>query len=567
MRRKGFGRRPRCVVVAECALVMSVLCLSSPGAAERPGASAAQTLVLGEKIYREGVLPSGEPMVADLPGSAPPTGTTFTCAGCHRRSGLGAVEEGLRTPPINGERLFRPMYRYFPELLPDERTKLPARFQTPPVRDGYTDLTLAAAIRSGIDPNGRRLNAGMPRYRLSDPEMAILVSYLKNLSARPSPGVTGQTLTFATVIADGVPQQERDAMLQVLERTFTAHNNLGSGRSTHMGGMLSMQVMMLGYRDWRLARWLLSGPPDTWREQLEAHERTDPAFALVGGLVPGSWEPIHRFCEEREIPCILPLTDPPALAPNDQYTLYFSKGYYQEGESAAQYLQGATTGAPRDIIQVLGPGPGARALARGFEDTWRAGHRTPIETVVLGEGTPLGGEPLARLARRGKNCDLLLWTGPESYGALASLAAAGPGTVVMSASLLGGRLWELPPEARAFTLVTYPWREPGEKKLIPPMGGRPFVVNKEFRANDRRIASRTQTAVEILSGALVVLERDFYRDRLLDLIDLTADQEKTDYEKLSFSPGKRYASDGCYLMQLSQGPNPTLTPKSEWIQH
>lgn len=540
------------------------------GQKDIPGRTEEQTLSLGEKMYRNAILPSGKPMNAVIPGGIRAPGTTFSCVSCHTRSGLGSSEEKNRTPPVNGEKLFQPLYSYFPNLLPSERAAMvPERFRKPPVREAYTDATLGAAIREGKSPNGSSFNPSMPKYQLSDSDLQILTYYLKHLSSKPSPGVTEKTMAFATVITDDVSQEDRDAMLEVLERSVQSHNNLGSNKG-YMGAMLSMQVMRLSFRTWTLARWILKGPPETWQEQLQEYYRKEPVFAIVGGISNSSWEPIHQFCEREQIPCIFPITELPVLSSTDFYTLYFSKGYYQEGEAAARYLNSnAESGNPRDIVQVVGPGPEAKALARGFEETWSGMGKKQTETITMKDKTSPGGEILAGPALRGKNCDLLLWTGPESYEALSTLAAAPgkPATVIMSSSLLGGRLWDLPENASEFTLVTYPWREPGEKKVIPPMGGKPRIVNKEFRKNDRRIASRMNTTIEILANVVSMMERNFYRDHLLDSIDQREDQNTTDYEQLTFGTGKRYASEGCYIMQMSKDGNSTLIPKSEWIQH
>jgi hypothetical protein len=34
---------------------------------------------------------------------------------------------------------------------------------------------------------------------------------------------------------------------------------------------------------------------------------------------------------------------------------------------------------------------------------------------------------------------------------------------------------------------------------------------------------------------------------------------------MSFGTGQRYASKGCYVVQLSEGPKPELAKRSEWI--
>ena len=64
----------------------------------------------------------------------------------------------------------------------------------------------------------------------------------------------------------------------------------------------------------------------------------------------------------------LPVTDLPVISDTDWYTLYFSKGIYQEGESAARFL-GLNLDAAEDgrVLQVVEDSPRARALARAFQ--------------------------------------------------------------------------------------------------------------------------------------------------------------------------------------------------------
>ena len=565
----------RTALVGFCVLFLSGFARAGTGAKERKkavvGVSMEQTLIDGERMYRIGILPSGKPMMVAMPGGVSLPGTTFACASCHTRSGLGTEEGGLRTLPINGPNLFQPLYRSFPSLSPAERAEiLPLRFQPPPLRPAYADGTLSRAIRKGIDPNGRPFNPIMPKYPLSDRDMAILIHYLKQLSSQPSPGVTETSLALATVVTDDVDQQDRDAMLESLDGSVRWHNNLGSATGL-MGQTVPMGVMFLSFRPWTLAHWLLTGPPNTWRAQLEDFYRAEPVFALVGGLSNDTWKPIHQFCEDRQIPCILPITDLPEISRTDYYTVYFSKGYYREGEAVARYLSKTIDSTrPWNLVQVLGPGPEARALAAGFQDVWGGTGEKPLKTLSLGKGQPLTGESLSRLVPAGKDSALMLWTGPDSYDALRSLATGTkrPAFVFLSSTLMGGRLWDLPSDARSFTYVAYPFREPGARTLPPRMGRpRPTVVNKEYQKNDRRIASKTGFVTAVLADALVRMERNFYRDYLLDLIDMMEVQEYTDYELLNFGPSQRYVSQGCYIMRLSEGPNPMLIRMSDWDEH
>ena len=73
----------------------------------------------------------------------------------------------------------------------------------------------------------------------------------------------------------------------------------------------------------------------------------------------------------------------------------------------------------------------------------------------------------------------------------------------------------------------------------------------------------------LLTTPLTMMKSNYYRDYLLERIDMMEDQTYTIgvYPRLSFGPGQRYASKGCYIVQLGKGPQPELVPKSNWVIH
>ncbi len=72
---------------------------------------------------------------------------------------------------------------------------------------------------------------------------------------------------------------------------------------------------------------------------------------------------------------------------------------------------------------------------------------------------------------------------------------------------------------------------------------------------------------QVLFWALMHMKKNYYRDNFLDIIGMLEDMEVPLYEHLSFGPGQRYASKGCYIVQLSKGEKPALIPKSDWVIH
>ena len=559
----------RCLAGAFGFLLLAAPAVAAPPGKPKPAGTVAglpedKALALGERMYRQGLLPSGEPMPSVVNNDVPVAGTAFSCSSCHLRAGLGSWEGGIVTLPTNGARLAIPRYWKFPNLSPEERREL--KLQNPAARPAYTDETLAHLLRTGRDPSGYDMHSVMPRYQLSDPDMAILIHYLRNLSARYSPGVVGDTLRFATVIAPGVSEEDQQAMLVPLNNYVARHNQFSAGFGNRMYLGVGGNEMSGAYRKLALSVWRLAGPPETWPGQLDAFLAKEPAFALLGGIAPGEWKPIHDFCERAKLPCLFPITDLPAVSDTDWYTQYFSKGYYQEGQAAARYLHGLDDPNPtRKVLQLVQDSPEGKALAQGFRETWAELGRAAVPETLLPEGKPLALAALEDLLAREKPSTVLLWTGASAFPALAALTQGATGAF-LSARLLGSQLTSLPEPVRSQVWITYPYREP-KLEAKYSLYADTLLGGLTQRHPETRISTRTYALIQILRQALMDMDRHFYRDNLLDRIGMQRDQILPDYLRLSFGPGQRYASKGCFIMQVGPGASPALIRKSEWVIH
>jgi len=552
------------------ALMLLFCCIVTAPAEEKQGTEAGlsqrESLLLGERIYREGILPSGEPLQAVVKGDIPVVGTAFSCVSCHLRSGLGSLEGGVITPPTTGNKLYQPLY-VGTELTHASRKKVPTYFQSIAHRPAYTDKTLADALRMGIDPEGQELNSVMPRYFLDDRDIGILISYLKSLSAEPSPGVTETTLHFATIVTEGVSAEDREAMLATLQTYVSARNYQSKTYQTRAKYGVFAEEMDLSYRMLSLSVWELKGPAATWRGQLEEYYRKEPVFALLGGIAAGEWKPIHEFSEEHRIPCILPITDFPVISETDWYTLYFSKGIYQEGEAVAHHLaRMEQLSAENPVLQLVQNSRAGRALQAGFESAWQELGRRPPVTITLPEGEALAKDFLQQLMEKNNPAVILLWADAGVLPALEKLAApaARPRRVYLSSSLLKHGLWTIPEPVRDMAFMAYPYRLPHEEITYTNIA-RGWLRDKNTPINDRRISTRMYSVVRLMIETFMHMQRNYYRDYFLDVISMLRDQQYPDYVRLSFGPGQRYASKGCYIVQLTQGPKPELVRKSDWV--
>ncbi|MHB8120900.1 MAG: type 1 periplasmic-binding domain-containing protein [Desulfuromonadaceae bacterium] len=538
-----------------------------------PDLSKAEIIRLGERMYRNGILPSGKAMEAYIRDDVEVDSSFFSCSSCHLRAGLGSFEGGVVTPPTTGTKLYKP-YRRPPSM--GDTVDQAGRFiyaKTVVERPAYTRETLAVAMRTGIDPAGQVFNDVMPRYPLSDRDMSILISYLETLSAEPSPGASSSGFRFATIISDDVSQEERQALLMPLQRFIAQKNQqMGMYNDFIKFGYAPTAEMKYAFRNASLDVWELKGAPETWQNQLADYYNNKPVFAVLGGISNRDWRPIHDFCEAQRLPCLFPITDFPVVSETGWYTYYFNKGYGQEGEAVAHYLNRMEAlPAKTQILQIIQDSPVGKALATGFETAWKELEQKPVKSVTLTASQLLDKRVLGKLLAKHKPGVLLLWTdaGPLQRLPMLIPKLADPGMVFVSSGYLDGKTATIAETVRDKVYITYPYR------LTPYVGPKsggfdakvPILTSaKSF--GDRRIASRSTTMLQqaTLQGLNLIYD-NLYRDHLIDVMSMQMDVVVRDYERLSFGPGQRYVSKGCYIIQLGPGTDPPLLPRSEWVIH
>jgi len=535
------------------------------------GYPAEEALRLGEAMYRDGVLPSGRPMTAVVQGDIEVSGRMTTCSNCHKRSGMGSLEGGVVTPPTNGAKLYLPLkgQRDIPG------TVMKRTMFTSPPRPAYDDEALVRVLQSGIDPAGRRLSDTMPRYHLDEDVAKIMVNYLKQLTSTVSPGVGEDEMRFATIVAGDVDPGDRDALILPLqvylrEEWNNQLSSLGSVWNTRWYNPGARQTGKT-YRKAVLDVWELKGPAATWRGQLEAYYRKQPVFAILGGIVPGKWAPVHDFCEKNRIPCLFPDTNLPVVSANNNYTFYFSKGYYQEGEAAAKYLSRVVDLPPdKQLVQVYRDSDRGSALAGGFTDTWSKLGSSALTQRVVAAREKVDGKFWERLAATYPNAVILVWLDPTDLEGIDALAGEGsrPSSLFVSSTLLAGSFSPIPDRVRDFTFITYPTRLPEDGEYT-----RSIVISwmkmKKIPVTNLSISSKVYLLTRMLSFALMDMGVDFYRDFFIDLLDDGTDQTRSSltYPVLSFGPGQRYASKGCYIVTLTKGANPKVVRQSDWVSY
>jgi hypothetical protein len=480
------------------------------GAASTP--SATGDAGAGERLYRTGFGASGAPVPAVLRGDVRSNSATLPCASCHLGSGFGSTEGGQVAPAVRWHRL----------SAPGSNSRGPRR--------AYDPRTLVRAVTEGLDSEGRPLSPLMPRYALGATDAANLGAFLRARGRPVAEGIRDGHLRLAAVVTPDADPARLRAMEAVLAR-FTSHANPRFGRGSHgppprgPDGKPAPQVR--GYRGWELAIWTLAGPPESWRKQLDTRQAAAPAFALVSGLGGATWGPVHKFCEERRIPCVLPNVDAPPRG-RPAWSVYYSGGVELEAEVMAKEIP-----ADARIAQVS---------RRGTVGAAGAGRLRALRRVVdLEPGAPVPGDVDA----------LVLWTAPA--GSATDLARSRARTWI-SGTVAGAVA--APPDAT----VVRSWAD--ASRVARGERFARWAQASGVAPGDFRIQEQTFFACQLVAHALSHMRDDLDREHLLEQIEHTTGMEaySASYPNLSFGPGQRFLSKGAYVAKADEA-----AAVGEWV--
>jgi hypothetical protein len=519
------------------------------------GLHAASAGAAGEDLFRRGLLPSGEPVRAVRAGNASIAGGDAACVNCHRRSGLGSTEGRITIPPITGPYLFAPRDKSLEEL------GIPFVDNARLLHEPYTDETLARAIREGIGANGKPLDYLMPRYQVDDGAMAELIAYLKSMKFAAVPGVSASVLHFATIITPDADPQKRQGMLAVLNQYFSDKN--GAVVRTKAPALHSShRTMFRVERRWQLHVWELSGPQSSWESQLRQHLAAEPVFAVISGLGGSEWQPVHRFCEQQQLPCLFANVEAPVGQDDDFYSLYFSRGVLLEAQLIARELAEAPEPVHR-IVQLYRSGDVGEQAARALQAA-RAGSSLRVVNRTL-RGRATAGDLAAALREVGPADALVLWLRPEDLKSLQGIPVR-TSQIWVSGEMGGLEQAPLPAAWRADARMAYPVDLPGQRVARVDYALSWFRI-RHIPLVAPKVQVDTYLACGVLSETLNHMVDAFVRDYLIERIEMALDHRALTgyYPRLTLAPRQRFASKGGYIVRFTEPQGPRIAALSDWV--
>jgi len=492
---------------------------------------------IGRRIFRDGLLASGEPLAATVAGDVRILGTQFSCQSCHGRSGMGVPESTYIVPPITGPVLFS---------------------ESPqPQRPAYTNASLARALREGVTPTGRQLAELMPRFEFDDAAIDSLAAYLATLSAGNSPGVDASEIHFATVTTEDVDPSRRSAMLAVLQQYFEEVNRqtrAESGRRDR--GFTPESKLPPVFREWSLHEWVLRGPSESWGAQLETQYQQTPVFAMVSGIGTGSWMPVARFCEQHEIPCLLPATDLPDAGGGDFYTLYFSRGLGLEADLIASHI---IANPVKNVIQVFCDDSTAQAAGILRQSLDNKG--IEFENIRFDCRKTVQQSQLAERVSSDAPAAYVLWANTSQLGDLPELPG---GRFYVSSILLQRDGQAVTAGITTPVFMVYPFRLPGSSDPALTRFS-VWAKTRNIELVDARLQGEVFFVCLVLNDAVKHMGRFFVRDYLLDMLDHSQALVAylPFYPRPTIGPGQRFLSKGGYILPVVNGT--IQSDDAQWI--
>lgn len=533
--------------------------------------------VLGARLYFQGLDSNGDPIKGITRADIPIDGSQLTCTSCHRPSGMGSSEGGTYVPPITASYLFhdrtadrRLRNQRFKEVYKDRQGgDFYDEVRRGRLRPAYeTSQHIAQALREGVDTAGRTLNPVMPRYSLSDEDIANLTAFLKSNYPNPDQGVEEKKIHIATIIAGDVIEENAEAVTALI-KTYADWINKAIRVNLARPGFSTYYRSEFAdsYRTWEPTVWRLTGDPASWGEQLARYYEQQPVFFVTGSLVQGDYSPIADFCDERKIPCILPITNLPRLTDlENSFSLYFSRGLSLEAEALAVYL--SESDMAENIVQIHGADAEGNVPAQAFSTqlTDLTGHA--VTTVPINETDDLDTVLAKALSEKPKS--LILWPGQASQKAVETLNRLDIGETViyLPSNSLKEIKATLSPDKRDAIRVTYPYDDP--KNYHPESFRiRAWIGSRKLAVPDWTVILQTFYALKISEFALSHLWTDYYGAYMIELTehDLGVGFDPGPYPRLQLGPGQRFGSKGALIARLDDDPtNPSgVESISRWI--
>lgn len=485
----------------------------------------------GRDIFFGGRGADGKPLWAKIgPAGSKMPASAVPCANCHGPDGAGRPEGGVEPPAITWATLTKPYgHRHRDRAHPP-----------------FNAESFGRALAEGIDPAGNRLNPVMPRFDLSESDLAALIAYLKRLESDFGPGVSETGIRIGTVLPVTGPAAELGMTAQGLLSAYFDDLN-------RLGGIHGRKVTLLSV--------------DAGKTPMEtvanAQRLVDEGnlLALIGVYAEQAEPAMARLAKKSGIPLVGMFGYfPRGSGIVNPMTFHLFPPLADQARALLDHSAANRPGKHRAILAVdsaVAAEAIGTALARQAER-----HGWDIDSVVLSDGD---GEA-AKLAGQimDDKVDTVFWFagGRQLAGFAEAAAAKGLSPEILGPGYLADKTLFAARMKHGFALsLVYP-ASPSDRKpearsymdrLMTPLGLTGYHLSVQAQAF---------AAAEILTEGLRRAGRSLRRETLVNALEGLQGFDTGLLRPVSFGPNRRIATMGAYVVRFEGGEGPA---GPEWV--
>ncbi len=489
----------------------------------------------GKQIYLKGIGFSERPIkafVGDASMEVP--GSSFPCANCHGYDGQGRPEGGIIPSNITWEYLTKSY-----DISHPGGRKHPA----------YTDGSIMRAIIDGIDPAGNRL-AAMPRYLMSQEDIADLVSYLRRLGKDADPGLTGTSIRIGTILPlSGSLAEMGLEMKGVMTAYFEDINNQGgiygrrvelqvSGTSENVSGTIAD------------ARHLVSD---------------GGVFAMVGSFTAGADKEMAKIADEEGIPVIGSYTFSPQIGhPLNRYIFYLFSGLKDQASLLVDFTSHKFKVRDPRIAIVYPESQIFLEVTGAIEGQARKYGWNSIARIGYPKGRFEAGEIAGKLQGGGADFIFFFGSGGEGIRLLKEAEKSNwTSNFFLSGPLAGKEVIDAPLSFKDKIFLAYPTL-PSDLTREGVIEYRSFLERHKLLPRHPAAQISAYCAAKILAEGLKIAGRDLSRERLVDVLEGFYNFDTGLTPRITYGPNRRIGALGTYIVSIDLE-NKRFIPVSGWL--
>jgi len=429
----------------------------------------------GKQIYLHGES-TGKPITALMGAEGVEVPATIVpCASCHGADARGKSEGGVTPSNLRWDVLTKPY------------AALGQRSHPP-----YTPATIKRAVTMGVDPAGHKLQAAMPRYRMSLAQMDDLIAYLQALPHDSDPGLSDDAVRIGVVTSSPAARIPIESYI---------------ARINDAGGIFGRKIEL------RFTTSLTQTFIDS-----------EHPFAIAASSLIGHEDDSESLIDRNQLPSIAAIA---TRTPKSRYSFHLLAGIREQAVALAQYA--TKRGAAQTVI--VSP----------EEQPWRDIAADVKEATKL-PSCPVAEFPacLSATGQPGNPATIVL--GPES---LQREVLRSTPALILIPGAIAASFDDLPPTLDHLLAIAVP--------LIPSDATPTGIAELHALGTDSLSPTTTGTfvSIQLLIESLRRAGRDLGREKLIDTMEGLYDLESGLTPKITFGPNRHTGTNVAHILVWS----------------